>query len=129
MCPPGFEPGLIAYRATVLPLDERHMEPMPIIETGSDAYHAPALPLSYIGMLERVRRIELRLPDWRSDAQPIGHTRGNSGAGGDNRNLFSGLEAQGTAYIPRPLYSSYNYVKLIQFSKNSLKTHLSCATS
>jgi hypothetical protein len=24
--------------------------------------------------MERVRRIELRLSDWRSDAQPIGHT-------------------------------------------------------
>ena len=27
----------------------------------------------------------------------------NDGADGDNRNLFSGLEAQGTPYIPRPL--------------------------
>ena len=58
--------------------------------------------LSYSGM-ERVRRIELRYSDRRSDAQPIGHTRTNSGADGDNRNLFSGLEAQGTPYIPRPL--------------------------
>jgi len=29
----------------------------------------------------------------------MGHTRRNSGADGDNRNLFSGLEAQGTPYI------------------------------
>ena len=37
------------------------------------------------------------------------------GAGGDNRNLFSGLEAQGTPYIPRPLTSlfcdAYSVVK------------------
>ena len=59
VCPPGFEPGLIAYRATVLPLDERHMEPMPAIETGSDAYHAPALPLSYIGILEPAGTLEI----------------------------------------------------------------------
>lgn len=61
--------------------------------------------LSYSGeaRMERVRRIELRFSDRRSDAQPIGHTRRNPGADGDNRNLFSGLEAQGTPYIPRPL--------------------------
>ncbi len=107
------------------------LEPMERIERSSVAYHATALPLSYIGWsqrgyskprppryecgalplellrlkkkLERVRRIELRLSDRRSDAQPVGHTRRNSGADGDNRNLFSGVEAQGTPYIPRPL--------------------------
>ena len=42
--------------------------------------HLPAIekwspvPLSYSGV-ERVRRIELRCLDWRSNAQPIGHTR------------------------------------------------------
>jgi hypothetical protein len=81
------------------------LEPMERIERSSGAYHAPALPLSYIGwsrrgyskprpphygcgapppellrrlghfFMERVRRIELRWSDWRSDAQPIGHTR------------------------------------------------------
>ena len=55
-----------------------------------------------------MRRIELLGSDWRcidynNAAQPIGHTRRNFGADGDNRNLFSGSEAQGTPYIPRPL--------------------------
>ena len=50
-----------------------------------------------------MQRIELRWSDWQSDAQPLGDTRENFGADGDNRNLFSGLEAQGTPYIPRPL--------------------------
>ena len=54
--------------------------------------------------MERMQRIELCWSDWRSDAQPIGDTREDFGADGDNRNLFSGLEAQGTSYIPRPLY-------------------------
>ena len=119
------------------------LEPMERIERSSVAYQATALPLSYIGWsqrgyrnpdlritgaalchlsysgLERVRRIELRLPDWRSDAQPIGHTRRNSGAGGDNRNLFSGLEAQGTPYVPRP------HEKHIQLSKTTPGTQTS----
>ena len=96
------------------------LEPMERIERSSVAYRATALPLSYIGwrqrdirnpdlrvtsavLFEGVRRIELRSSDWRSDAQPVGHARRNFGADGDNRNLFSGLEAQGTPYIPRPL--------------------------
>jgi len=44
----------------------------------------------------------------------MGHTRRNSGADGDNRNLFSGLEAQGTPYIPRPLI--FTTAKLIRLS-------------
>src|ERR1700720_2181594 len=84
------------------------LEPMERIERSSVAYHATALPLSYIGWsqrgnrnpdlrvtnaalfhlsysgakkrMERVRRIELRLSDRRSDAQPMGHTRRDSGA-------------------------------------------------
>ena len=87
--------GVYAYRACEI------MEPMERIERSSVAYHATALPLSYIGWsqrgyskprpprykcgalplellrlgMERVRRIELRSSDWRSDAQPIGDTR------------------------------------------------------
>ena len=84
------------------------LEPMERIERSSVAYHATALPLSYIGWsqrgyskpnlritsavlfhlsysgakrMERVRRIELRSSDWRSDAQPIGDTRGNFWSG------------------------------------------------
>lgn len=60
--------------------------------------------------MERARRIELRYSDRRSDAQPIGHTREICGADGDNRNLFSGLEARGTPYVPRPL-DTYSIVK------------------
>ena len=75
--------------------------------------------------MERVRRIELRCSGWRPDAQPIGDTRQNLGADGDNRNLFSGLEAQGTAYIPRPL--TYTSVMLIQLSKSAL-TYTSTAS-
>ena len=126
------------------------LEPMERIERSSVAYHATALPLSYIGLepeggnrnpdlrvtsaalfrlsysgtsktLERVRRIELRLSDRRSDAQPMGHTRRNSGADGDNRNLFSGLEAQGTPYIPRPLVHKFR--DAIQLSKTRIETH------
>ena len=63
--------------------------------------------------MERVRRIELRLPDRRSGAQPMGHTRKNFGADGDNRNLFSGLEAQGTPYIPRPHHAIFNCQRTI----------------
>lgn len=86
--------------------------------------------LSYSGAsktLERVRRIELRLSDRRSDAQPIGHTRRNSGADGDNRNLFSGLEAQGTPYIPRPLIKDFR--DAIQLSKTCIETHFYCVAS
>ena len=85
--------------------------------------NAALFHLSYSGVkeLERVRRIELRFSDRRSDAQPIGHTRRSSGADGDNRNLFSGLEAQGTSYIPRPLV--YNFLDAIQLSKTCIETH------
>src|ERR1017187_2602930 len=82
-----------------------------ILEPKAELFH-----LSYSG-LERVRRIELRRSDWRSDAQPIGHTRGNFGADGDNRNLFSGLEAQGTPiYHARSLShfrDAYSIVKYL----------------
>jgi hypothetical protein len=86
--------------------------------------------LSYSGAsrtIERVRRIELRFSDRRSDAQPIGHTRTNFGADGDNRNLFSGLEAQGTPYIPRPFI--YQFRDAIQLSKTSIEAHLYCIAS
>ena len=121
------------------------LEPMERIERSSVAYHATALPLSYIGWsqrgyskprppryecgalpLELLRHgagAENRTPliGLGSDAQPIGHTRGNFGADGDNRNLFSGLDAQGTAYIPRPLI--HNFCDAIQLSKTSFEIH------
>jgi hypothetical protein len=131
------------------------LEPMERIERSSVAYHATALPLSYIGWsqrgyskprpprygcgalpLELLRRItnngasaENRTP---FVGQAIGcptnsHTRRNSGADGDNRNLFSGLEAQGTPYIPRPLV--YQFRAAIQLSKTSIETHFYCVAS
>jgi hypothetical protein len=128
------------------------LEPMERIERSSVAYHATALPLSYIAWsqrggirnpdlratsaalfhlsysgVERVRRIELRFSDRRSDAQPICHTRRNLGADGDNRNLFSGLEAQGTPYIPRPLIKDFR--DAIQLSKTCIETHFYCVAS
>lgn len=69
--------------------------------------------------MEPRARFELAYPDYGarhfwsqrgySKPQPPRYGRGalplellRPGAGGDNRNLFSGLEAQGTPYIPRP---------------------------
>src|SRR5580704_14554166 len=52
----------LAYEASMTPVH------LPAIEKWSP------VPLSYSGV-ERVRRIELRCLDWRSKAQPIGHTR------------------------------------------------------
>ena len=103
--------------------------------------------LSFSRVEPRVR-FELTYPDYRSGASPSMLTglktwsqRGYSkpqppryecgalppellrlGADGDNRNLFSGLEAQGTPYIPRPL--TYTSVMLIQLSKTYSETHL-----
>ena len=103
------------------------LEPMERIERSSVAYHATALPLSYIGWSQRgysksrPPRYEcgalplelLRLGAGAENRTPLAgpaircptnrpHPR-NVGADGDNRNLFSGSEAQGTPYIPRPL--------------------------
>ena len=113
------------------------LEPMERIERSSVAYHATALPLSYIGWsqrgyskprppryecgalpLELLRRIKnsgasaenrtpfvgqaIRCPANRPHPQKLG-------ADGDNRNLFSGLEAQG-----------------IQLSKICIERHFYC---
>jgi hypothetical protein len=114
------ERSSVAYHATALPLSyigEGHLQSLNLSAklgarggnrnpdlrvTGAALFH-----LSYSGV-ERVRRIELRYSGWRPDAQPIGDTRQNFGADGDNRNLFSGLEAQGTPYIPRPHRTIFN---------------------
>jgi hypothetical protein len=77
------------------------LEPKRGFELRSGRYERPVLPIELL-RLERARRIELRWLDWQSSAQPMSHTRQIIGADGDNRNLFSGLEAQGTSYIPRP---------------------------
>src|SRR5260370_27477017 len=110
------------------------LEPMERIERSSVAYHATALPLSYIGWSQRGYS-KPRPPRYECGALPLEllrhgagaenrtpllgpaircptyrpHPR-NLGADADNRNLFSGLEAQGTPYIPRPL-DTYSIVK------------------
>jgi len=55
------------------------------------------------------------------------YTRRNLGADGANRNLFSGLEAQGTPYIPRPLIHKFR--DGIQLSKTRIETHHYCVAS
>src|SRR5258708_34220253 len=105
------------------------LEPMERIERSSVAYHATALPLSYIGWSQRGYS-KPRPPRYECGALPLELLRHGAsaenrtpltglaircptnrphppklGADGDNRNLFSGLEAQGTSYIPRPLIS------------------------
>ena len=126
------------------------LEPMERIERSSVAYRATALPLSYIGWsqrgyskprppryecgalpLELLRRIRRRWSecgesnsvDRTGDPMPSQQaTPAESfGADGDNRNLFSGLEAQGTPYIPRPLI--HNFYDAIQLSKTSFEIH------
>jgi hypothetical protein len=83
-------------------IELHRLEPKRGFELRSGRYERPVLPIKLL-RLERARRIELRWPDWQSGAQPMSHTRETIGADGDNRNLFSGLEAQGTPYVPRPL--------------------------
>jgi hypothetical protein len=102
------------------------LEPMERIERSSVAYHATALPLSYIGWSQRGYS-KPRPPRYECGALPLELLRHGASAenrtpliglaircpangrhpqkvwsGRDNRNLFSGLEAQGTSYIPRP---------------------------
>ncbi len=94
----GFEPAFPDYRSGASPpmlTGPKNLGPMERIERSSVAYGATALPLSYIGWRQSYAGIER-------------HTCGNSGAGGDNRSLFSGLEAQGTPYIPRPLIQTFS---------------------
>ena len=66
------------------------------IERSSVAYHATALPWSYIGL------------------EPEGV-------------IFSGLEAQGTPHIPRPLIHQFR--DAIQLSKICIETHFYCVAS
>ena len=107
------------------------LEPMERIERSWVAYRATALPLSYIGWSRRGYS-KPRPPRYECGALPLELLRHgastenrtpligqaircpanrprprNYGADGDNRNLFSGLEAQGTPYIPRPLASHF----------------------
>src|SRR5260370_10844995 len=121
------------------------LEPMERIERSSVAYHATALPLSYIGWSQRGYS-KPRPPRYECGALPLellrhgasaenrtpltglaircptnSHHPPKLGADGDNRNLFSGLEAQGTSYIPRPLI--YPSVVLIQLSKSCSEVH------
>ena len=102
------------------------LEPMERIERSSVAYHATARPVSYIGWSEcgesnSVARTGDPMPNqWATPAE-------TSGADGDNRNLFSGLEAQGTPYIPRPLIS--HFCDAIQLSKTCFEAHLNCLAS
>ena len=121
------------------------LEPMERIERSSVAYHATALPLSYIGWSQRGYS-KPRPPRYECGALPLELLRHGAsaenrtpliglaircptnrphpqkfGADGDNRYLFSGLEAQGTAYIPRPLI--HNFCDAIQLSKTSFEIH------
>ncbi len=70
-------------------------------------------PLSYSGVEARDRN-DLSTEGYESSIFPTKLTR--HGADGGTRSLFSGLEDQGTAYIPRPLTAL-----LIQMSKNKTK--------
>jgi|HubBroStandDraft_1064217.scaffolds.fasta_scaffold02459_8 hypothetical protein len=99
---PGIEPAIGRLPCGCSATELRWLEPKRGFELRSGRNERPVLPIELL-RLERVRRIELRWLDWQSSAQPMSHTRQTVGADGDNRNLFSGLEAQGTAYIPRPL--------------------------
>jgi hypothetical protein len=108
------------------------LEPTERIERSSVAYRATALPLSYIGWSQRGYS-KPRPPRYECGALPLELLRHGAGAenrtpliglaircptnrphpqilgaDGDNRNLFSGLEAQGTPYIPRPLTSYFS---------------------
>src|SRR6202161_2424650 len=120
------------------------VEPTERIERSSVAYHATALPLSYIGWSQRGDS-KPRPPRYECGALPPELLRHGAGAenrtpliglaircpanrphpqkmleaDGDNRNLFSGLEAPGTAYIPRPLV--HNFCDAIQLSKTSFE--------
>ena len=112
------------------------LEPMERIERSSVAYRATALPLSYIGWSQRGYS-KPRPPRYECGALPLELLRHGAsaenrtpliglairrptsrphpqkiGADGDNRNLFSGLEAQGTPYIPRPLI----YISVMLFN-------------
>jgi hypothetical protein len=90
------------------------LEPMERIERSPVAYHATALPLSYIGWSECG---ESNSVDRTGDPMPIqwATPAENFGADGDNRNPFAGLEAQGTPYIPRPLtYTSSNAYSVVK---------------
>src|SRR5712692_8819255 len=114
------------------------LEPMERIERSSVAYHATALPLSYIGWSQRGYS-KSRPPRYECGALPLELLRHGAsaenrtpliglatfGADGDNRNLFSGLEAQGTPYIPRPLI--YISVMLFNCQRPALR-HTSTAS-
>ena len=69
----------------------------------AEGYSKPRPPRYECGALRASAENRTSFIGLGSDAQPVGHARRNFGADGDNRNLFSGLEAQGTPYIPRPL--------------------------
>ncbi len=122
---PDYRPGASPSMLTGLGI----LEPMERIERSSVAYRATALPLSYTGWSRRGYS-KPRSPRYECGALPLELLRHgasaenrtpligqaircpanrprprNYGADGDNRNLFSGLEAQGTPYIPRPLAS------------------------
>ena len=129
------------------------LEPMERIERSSVAYHATALPLSYIGWSQRgysksrPPRYEcgalppelLRAwsecgesnsvdPDWRSDAQPIGHTCSRTfGADGDNRESLLRVGGPGHTLYTTPAH--LHLCDAIQLSKSSIETHLYCVAS
>src|SRR5271157_5347243 len=147
----GFEPAFPDYRSGASPsilTGRKILEPMERIERSSVAYRATALPLSYIGWSQRGYS-KPRPPRYGCGALPLEllrhgagaenrtpltglaircpanrpHPRKTPGADGDNRNLFSGLEAQGTPYIPRP-HQFVFLVMLIRLSKNCSEAHL-----
>jgi hypothetical protein len=95
---PGLEPGTLRLECSFScirrrPIDagdksgERRLNPVSRTQTGIRTRHAKALyhvlspafaSSDFRGreeMMERMRRIELRSPDRRSGAQPIGHIR------------------------------------------------------
>src|SRR5260370_32994642 len=75
------------------------LEPMERIERSSVAYHATALPLSYIGWSQRGYS-KPRPPRYECGAPPLELLR--HGAGAENRTPLTGLAVRGPAKRPHP---------------------------
>src|SRR5713226_9951329 len=80
-----------------------HLAPGARVERACPAFQTGALTATaFLANLVEEEGVEPSLAGCRPAVLPLDDSPKNFGAGGDNRNLFSGLEAQGTPYIPRP---------------------------
>ena len=127
------------------------LEPMERIERSSVAYHATALPLSYIGWSQRGYS-KPRPPRYECGALPLELLR--HGASAENRTPLIGLAIRCPTNRPHPqkfwsgrrqsksllrvggpghtLYTTPAHLHLcdaIQLSKTSIETHLYCVAS